>query len=91
MDEVKFHLHQIFLANVIDPSRTDQEAMLTSLADLTTDFGKGDFKCTDRRAYAATYKLNDLNTPYFTDAMSCEHANEYVAAMKKKIKQLVGQ
>ena len=91
MHEPKFHLHQAFLANVIDPSRTDQEATLAYMADLSTDFETGDSNCSDPRAYAAKHKLNDPDMPSFTNAVTGEHADKYIAAMKKEIKQLIKQ
>ena len=91
MDEAKFHLHQAFLANVIDPSRTDQEATLAYMADLSTDFNTGDTNCSDPRAFAAKHKLNDPDMPSYTNAVTGEHAIEYIAAMKNEIKQLIKQ
>ena len=61
------------------------------MADLSTDFETGDSNCSDPRAYAARHKLNVPDIPSFTNAVTGEHADKYIAAMKKEIKQLIKQ
>ena len=91
MEETQFHLHQALLSTVMDSTRTDEEATLAYMAELAIDLETGDTNYTDARAYAAKHKLNDPDMPSYADAVSGEHANEYILAMKKEIRQLIKQ
>ena len=81
----------VFLSSILDPTRTHHESELAYLADLSTDFDTEEYHCTDPRAYAAKHKINDPDMPTYTNALSGPHAEEYMAAMKKEVKQLIKQ
>ena len=81
----------IFLASVLDSSRTYHESALAYLAELTTDFDTGEQHCSDPHAYAAKHKINDPDMPSFTDELSGAHSEEYMVATKKEVKQLIKQ
>ena len=82
---------QAMISSVIDPSRTPYESDLAYYADMTTDFSTGDVHCIDPRAYAAKHKVHDPDTPSYTEALTGTHSEEYIAAMKKEISQLIKQ
>ena len=76
----------------IDPIRhSSQSADLAYTAELNTDMDTGEIHCTDPRAYAAKTKPHDPDQPSYHEAMSGPNAPEYVAAMKKEIRQLIKQ
>ena len=81
----------VFLSSILDPTRTHHESELAYLADLSTDFDTEEYHCTDPRAYAAKHKINDPDMPTYTNALSGPHSEEYMAAMKKEVKQLIKQ
>ena len=82
---------QAMISSVIDPSRTPYESDLAYYADMTTDFSTGDVHCIDPRAYAAKHKVHDPDMPSYTEALTGTHSEEYIAAMKKEISQLIKQ
>ena len=61
------------------------------MADISTDFDTKEYNCNDPRAYAAKYKLNDLDMPSYSDAVTGKFATECIEAMKKEILQLIKQ
>ena len=82
---------QAFLSTVLDDTRTTSEANLAYLADVHTDLTTGEFNFFDARAYAAKHKINDPDMPSYTSAVTGEHAEDYIAAMKKEVRQLIKQ
>jgi hypothetical protein len=84
-------MNQAYLSSVLDPTRTNYESELAYMADASTDFVTGDIHCTDPRASAAKHKINDPDMPSYNEAVTGPHAEEYIKAMKKEIKQLVKQ
>lgn len=82
---------QAMVSSVLDPTRTTYESDLAYYADMSTDFSTGDVHCTDPRAYAAKHKVHDPDMPSYTEALTGKHSEEYIAAMKKEIGQLIKQ
>ena len=87
----EFNLHEAFLSTVLDTTRTDLEANLSYMADSSIDIETGCFTSNDPRIYAAKHKVNDPDMPSLTEALTGEHADEYLIAMKNEIRQLVKQ
>ena len=82
----------VFLASVLDDSKSHQESALAYHAELYTDFDTGEFHCDDPRAYAAsTKKASDPDNPSYREALTGEHHLEYEQAMRKEIQQLILQ
>ena len=82
---------QAFLSSVLGDTRTSGEADLAYLSDVHTDLETGETNCFDPRAFAAKHKVNDPDMPSYTTAVTGQHAEEYIAAMKKEIRQLIKQ
>ena len=82
---------QAFISSVLDITRSPSEANLAYLCDIHTDLNTGDINCFDARAFAAKHKVNDPDMPSYTAAVTGDHAVEYIAAMKKEIRQLIKQ
>lgn len=84
------YIDEVYLTSV-HLGRDHQELQLAYLAELQTYFNTGIINVTDPRAYATKSFLIDPDTPSFQEAMNSEDLDHYVAAMQKKIKQLVQQ
>ena len=84
------YVNEVFLTSV-HLDRDHQELQLAYLAELHTDFDTGILNINDPRAYAAKTKQHDPDMPSFHEAMNGENVDDYVAAMKKEITQLVKQ
>ena len=82
---------QAFLSSVLDDTRTSGESDLAYLSDIHTDLQTGEINCCDPRAFAAKHKVNDPDMPSYTAAVTGEHAEEYIAAMKNEVRQLIKQ
>ena len=87
----EFNHHKSFLASILDTSHTEYESNLAYMADISTDLDTREYNGNDPRAYAGKHKLNDPDMPSYSDAVTGKHANEYIDAMKKEIKQLIKQ
>ena len=82
---------EALVSSVTDPTRTEYESDLAYLADISTDPRTGDVHCIEPRAYAAKHKVHDPDMPSYTVAVTGPHSEEYIAAMKKEINQLIKQ
>ena len=75
----------------LDPSLSPQDEILAYQAAVETDVVTGLYNCSDPRAYAASHKLKDPDTPSIFDALHGDDKEEYREAMKKEITQLLKQ
>ena len=74
------YVDKVFLSSVLDKSMSHTDSLLSYQADLHTDFATGEVHCNDPRAYLAKTKKKkyDADNPSYHDAMTGEHAKEYL-------------